>query len=178
MAPLPPWREWTTAHFLTRRHVDKPTDVAGLILEAWGQGFMVGALIIMSCITLSNMRRGVLLHKLILLELFLGIWHGFWIFFNNPIYGWWLSVSAIPLNVSWCLHNVIAWMKIKPFLPAYASRIFIVTVVLSFPYWVVEIYANFTFFHNINTLFVHTRPFEALCRSDHSRCRIRRRLPC
>ena len=29
---------------------------------------MVGSLIIMSCITLANMRRGVLLHKLILLE--------------------------------------------------------------------------------------------------------------
>lgn len=29
---------------------------------------MVGALIIMMCITLANMRKGVLLHKLILLE--------------------------------------------------------------------------------------------------------------
>jgi hypothetical protein len=39
-----------------------------LVLEGWAEGFMVGALIIMSCITLANMRRGVLLHKLILLE--------------------------------------------------------------------------------------------------------------
>lgn len=46
----------------------RPTDPNGLVLEAWAQGFMVGALIIMSCITLANMRRGVLLHKLILLE--------------------------------------------------------------------------------------------------------------
>jgi hypothetical protein len=29
---------------------------------------MIGSLIIMSCITLANMRKGVLLHKLILLE--------------------------------------------------------------------------------------------------------------
>ena len=35
---------------------------------------MVGSLIILSCITLANMRRGVLLHKLILLELVMGYW--------------------------------------------------------------------------------------------------------
>jgi hypothetical protein len=38
------------------------------ILEAWSEGCMVGALMIMSCVTVANMRRGVLLHKLILLE--------------------------------------------------------------------------------------------------------------
>ena len=38
------------------------------ILEAWSQGFMAGALVIMACITVSNMRRGVLLHKFILVE--------------------------------------------------------------------------------------------------------------
>jgi hypothetical protein len=48
--------------------VVKPTDPDGLILEAWAQGYMVGSIIIMICITLSNIRRGVLLHKLILLE--------------------------------------------------------------------------------------------------------------
>jgi len=55
-------------------------------------------------------------------------------------------------------------MKIKPFLPKYASWLFIGTVILVQPYWVVEIYANFTYFHNINNLFEHTRPYEALCR--------------
>lgn len=34
------------------------------VLESWSQGFMVGALIIMACITVANMRRKVLLHKL------------------------------------------------------------------------------------------------------------------
>ena len=38
------------------------------ILEGWAQGFMVGALVIMACITIANMRRKVLLHKLILVE--------------------------------------------------------------------------------------------------------------
>jgi len=48
--------------------VQKPDDPSGLILESWAQGFMVGALIMMACVTFANMRRNVLLHKLILLE--------------------------------------------------------------------------------------------------------------
>jgi hypothetical protein len=43
--------------------VPKPSDPEELILEAWAQGYLVGSLIIMSFITLANMRRGVLLHK-------------------------------------------------------------------------------------------------------------------
>ena len=39
-----------------------------IILEAWGQGFNVGALLIIILIVLCNYRKGVLLHKLILIE--------------------------------------------------------------------------------------------------------------
>lgn len=46
----------------------KPSLPGKLTLEAWSQGFMVGGLVIMCGITLANMRRGVLLHKLILIE--------------------------------------------------------------------------------------------------------------
>lgn len=46
----------------------KPSNPAHLTLEAWSQGMMVGALIIMAMITIANMRAGVLLHKLVLLE--------------------------------------------------------------------------------------------------------------
>lgn len=68
MSPIPPLKN--VLHLLRKRReeVTKPTDEAGLVLEAWAEGYMVGSLIIMSCITLANMRRGVLLHKLILLE--------------------------------------------------------------------------------------------------------------
>ena len=167
---------------LNKRLVEKPTNRRGLVIEAWSQGFMVGALIIMSCITLVNMRRGVILHKLILVEvcevekdshstsiltnvqLLFGLWEGFFIFNDPPVYGWFLSVSAIFLNISWSLHNVIAWMKNKPFLSRRMSRMYIITVAAVQPYWVIEIYANFTYFNNINNLFVHTRPFEALFR--------------
>ena len=67
MSPLPqqdPERaggglgEWTKGHI-----VSKPSDPNALILEAWAQGYLVGSLIIMAFITLANMRRGVLLHK-------------------------------------------------------------------------------------------------------------------
>jgi hypothetical protein len=43
-------------------------DTEAYILEAWGEGFMFGALLVMAVITVANMRRGVLLHKMILLE--------------------------------------------------------------------------------------------------------------
>ncbi|KAF2811837.1 uncharacterized protein BDZ99DRAFT_487402 [Mytilinidion resinicola] len=156
MSPIP--RELAPV-FLAKRRVGRPTNPDGLVLEAWSQGYMVGSLIIMACITIANMRKGVILHKLVL-----GIWQGFWIFFHDPIAGWWLSCGAIFLNASWVLHNVIAWMKIKPFLSRPASILFITTIILSIPYWVLEIYANFAYFHNINTLFLKTRPWEALCR--------------
>lgn len=48
--------------------ISKPTDADALILEAWSQGYMVGSLIIMGALTVANMRRGIILHKLILLE--------------------------------------------------------------------------------------------------------------
>ncbi|KAF2128959.1 hypothetical protein P153DRAFT_376288 [Dothidotthia symphoricarpi CBS 119687] len=144
--------------------VEKPTNRTELVLEAWSMGYLVGSLVIMAFITLANMRRGVLLHKLILLELILGIWQGFWVFFDSPIFTWWLSVAAIALNISWSLHNVIAWMKIRPFLSKRVSYIFIGTVILAQPYWILEIYANFAYFHGVNTIFLKTRPWEALCR--------------
>ena len=43
--------------------VPKPTDPSELVLEAWAMGYLVGSLVIMGFITLANMRRGVLLHK-------------------------------------------------------------------------------------------------------------------
>ncbi|PCG91069.1 Hypothetical protein PENO1_095780 [Penicillium occitanis (nom. inval.)] len=144
--------------------VTRPTEPDALVLEAWGQGLLVGALLVMFAITIANMRKRVLLHKLILAELFLAMFHGTWIFTHPPAYGWYLSVTAIGLNVSWSLHNVIAWMKNKPFLSTNVSRFYIITVILVQPYWVLEIYANFTYFNNINQIFIKTRPLEPLFR--------------
>jgi hypothetical protein len=112
----------------------------------------------------ASQARSLITYQLILLELLLGLWQGFWLFFKSPIDVWWLSVAAIFLNASWSLHNVIAWMKIRPFLSRPTSYAFIGTVILAQPYWVLEIYANFAYFHGVNKLFVKTRPWEALCR--------------
>jgi len=109
-------------------------------------------------------------------QLVLGYWQGVFILFNPPIYAWWLSVAAIPLNTSWSLHNVIAWMKLRPFLSKNVSRLFIGSLILVQPYWVVEIYANFAYFHNVNDVFLKTRPWEALCRSVPPRRKIGRDL--
>lgn len=118
----------------------------------------------MAAITVANMRRKVLLHKLILIELIFGMFQGTFIFPDPPYYGPYLSAGAVFLNTSWTMHNVIAWMKNKPFLSRRVSLIYICTVILVQPYWVIEIVANVLYFNNINALFIHTRPFEALFR--------------
>ena len=41
--------------------------IEGFVLESWSQGFLVGALVILSGLTISNM-TSILLHKLILVE--------------------------------------------------------------------------------------------------------------
>jgi hypothetical protein len=55
--------------------VDKPRDPVGLTLEAWAEGFLVGSLVIMFGVALANMRRNVLLHKLILIEVSIRLMH-------------------------------------------------------------------------------------------------------
>lgn len=63
------------------------------------------------------------------------------------------------------MHNIIAWMKNRPFLESWASRTYLGTVLLVQPYWILEIYANFGYFNGFNqSLFPKTRPFEAMCR--------------
>ncbi|KAF1979098.1 hypothetical protein BU23DRAFT_563337 [Bimuria novae-zelandiae CBS 107.79] len=140
-------------------HQPRPRTPEGLIIEAWAQGYLVGSLIIMIFITLANMRRGVLLHKLLL-----GIWQGFWLFPGGKASNWWLSAAAILLNMSWVLHNFISWLKIKPFLSRFWSLVFLYTCVLTFPYWVIELYANFTYFNGTSNWFKKTRPLELLFR--------------
>ena len=63
--------------------------------------------------------------------------------------------------MSWSLHNVIAWIKNKPFLPRWGSVLYITTVILVQPYWVLEIAANFLYFSDTSNLFTYTRPYEA-----------------
>jgi hypothetical protein len=65
---------------------------------------------------------------------------------------------------SYTLHNVISWIKSKPFLGPRWSKFYIWTIILVQPFWVVNAYANFAYFSNTNKMFAKTRPLEALFR--------------
>ncbi|MCJ1376982.1 hypothetical protein MMC17_000072 [Xylographa soralifera] len=148
---------------------DVPTrgslSLNGDILEAWAEGFHVGALIILILIVFCNIRRGVWLHKLILLELILAIWHGTFIFCQDPVYGWYLSATATLLFTSYQLHNIISWIKIKRFLPRWGSLFFIGTIIAVQPFWAVEAWSNYEYFNGLGSnANIYTRPWEALFR--------------
>ncbi|KAF9882563.1 hypothetical protein FE257_006978 [Aspergillus nanangensis] len=147
----------------TTLHNTRPTNNA-LVIEAWGQGFMVGALVVMLAVALANLKKSVLLHKLIAFELFIAIGHGTFIFLHPPVYGWYLSVTVVGLALSYTFHNVVAWIKIRPFLPPWGLRIYLGILLLAQPYWALEIYANFTYFNKQDPLFLITRPLEPLFR--------------
>ncbi|ERF75754.1 hypothetical protein EPUS_01584 [Endocarpon pusillum Z07020] len=134
------------------------------ILESWGQGFIVGALLIMALITISNMKRGILLHKLIFIELILALSHGTFCFMSFKGYGWYLSATAGLLYLSTLVHNVVAWLKIRPFLTRRGSIIFIGSFIMTIPPVLFQSINNFLFFNNISDLYTRVRPYEALMR--------------
>ncbi|KAH2762943.1 hypothetical protein KXV52_003612 [Aspergillus fumigatus] len=122
-----------------------------VILEAWSQGFLVGGLGLLIMITLANIRKGVLLHKLILLELLFSLGHGTFVIFPDPTYGWYLSSTAS--------------VPIKLFVSQLGSALFIGTVILVTPYWVAEMYLNSAYFNGLgNDSFTFTRPWEVVVR--------------
>ncbi|KAL6712200.1 hypothetical protein ACN47E_000077 [Coniothyrium glycines] len=135
------------------------------MLESWAQGYHVGSLIILILIVFCNYRSGILLHKLILLELVLAIWHGTFIFVPDPAYGWYLSATATLLFISYFLHNIVSWIKIRPFLPRWGSRAFIISLLCVQPFWIAEAWSNFAYFNGLGSdANVRMRPWEALIR--------------
>lgn len=79
--------------------------------------------------------------------------------------GWYLSSTAVLLYLSYNMHNVVNWIKIKPFLPRWGSRLYIGTVALAFPFWVAEMVLNFYENNNLGSrAFDRLRPWEALAR--------------
>lgn len=72
-------------------------SIPNLIVEAWSQGFLVAGILIMAFVTIANMRAGIFLHKLILLEV--GQLHRPSVFAlksltDNPASSSWLSGTA------------------------------------------------------------------------------------
>ena len=55
-------------------------------------------------------------------------------------------------------------MKICGFFTSWGTRLYLITLLAAQPYWVIEIYANFTFFNRGQALFTTTRPLEPLFR--------------
>ncbi|KAF1922976.1 uncharacterized protein M421DRAFT_45160, partial [Didymella exigua CBS 183.55] len=158
--PIPP--EATTR---TSPPTRQSLSTEGGFLEAWAQGYYAGSLVILILIVFCNYRRGRWLHKLILLELVLALWHGTFIFVKDPYYGWYLSATATLLFISYFLHNVVAWLKIQPFLPQWGSRLFIFSLLCVQPFWIAEAWSNFSYFNGLGSdVNVRMRPWEALVR--------------
>ena len=95
----------------------------------------------------------------------LALWHGTFIFIHDPYYGWYLSATATLLFISYFLHNVVAWLKIRPFLPPWGSKLYIITLLCVQPFWVAEAWSNFSYFNSLGSdANVRMRPWEALVR--------------
>jgi hypothetical protein len=98
-------------------------------------------------------------------QLILALWHGTFIFVPDPTYGWYLSSTATLLFISYQLHNVVSWLKIRPFLPRWGSRFFIFSLLAVQPFWVVECWSNFEYFNHLGSnANIRIRPWEALLR--------------
>ena len=86
-----------------------------------------------------------------------------------------LSSTAALLYCSYFLHNVVAWLKIKPFFSEprsmfkprtgkIVSRVYLGTLACTIPLLVLQIFDNFRYFNNINNLYTRVRPYEPLMR--------------
>lgn len=92
-------------------------------------------------------------------------------------YGWYLSSTAALLYCSWVVHNIVAWMKIRPFFidsnsmfkPStgiWVRRIYLGTLACTVPPIILQIFNNFRFFNNINDFYTKVRPYEPLFRYE------------
>lgn len=154
------------------REVAQPED---LVIESWSQGFIVGSLMLMGCITVANMRRGILLHKLILAEQLMALSHGTFCFMDFKGYGWYLSSTAALLYISYIVHNIVAWLKVKPFFHGkstifqpkfvkWTTRIYWTTLAMTVPPILFQIADNFRYFNGYKGWYVVIRPYEPLMR--------------
>jgi hypothetical protein len=94
---------------------------------------------------------------------------------NFSGYGWYLSSTAALLYCSWVIHNIVAWIKIRPFFIGqgcfFPSKVgpkvqiaYLVTLALTIPPIILQIFDNFRYFNNINPLYRSVRPYEPLFR--------------
>ncbi len=102
--------------------------------------------------------------------------HGTFCFMDFNGYSWYLSSTASLLYCSWVVHNTVAWIKIRPFffgmgaffrpkVGKYVQWIYLVTLAMTIPPIILQIFDNFRYFNNINDLYKSVRPYEPLMRS-------------
>lgn len=88
-------------------------------------------------------------------------------------YVWYVSSTATLLYSSYALHNMVAWIKVKPFFTIdglffgrQASQwfkwVYLGTLGLTIPVWIFEAYNNFCFNNDVNDLFEAVRPLCSL----------------
>ena len=76
-----------------------------------------------------------------------------------------LSATATLLFISYQIHNIVSWLKIRPFLPKWGSKVFILTILAVQPFWIAEAWSNFEYFNSLGSdANERMRPWEALVR--------------
>lgn len=101
--------------------------------------------------------------------------HGTFCFMSFKGYGWYLSSTAALLYLSYILHNLVSWMKIKPFFHGkstifkprfvkWTTRIYLSTLALTVPPILFQIADNFRYFNGYSGWYVQIRPYEPLMR--------------
>lgn len=102
--------------------------------------------------------------------------HGTFCFMSFNGYGWYLSSTAALLYCSWFIHNLVAWMKIRPFFMdprgslfsrktgIWTRNIYLTTLVMSIGPIILQIYDNFRFFNGYSDFYTSVRPYEPLFR--------------
>lgn len=109
------------------------------------------------------------------LLIFFWVAAGTFCFMSFDGYGWYLSSTAALLYCSWIVHNIVAWMKIRPFFTdsrsmfkpstgKWVRRIYLGTLACTVPPIILQIYDNFRFFNNISDFYTKVRPYEPLMR--------------
>jgi hypothetical protein len=108
-------------------------------------------------------------------KLVLAMSHGTFCFMSFDGYGYYLSSTAALLYCSYFTHNIVAWLKIKPFFTGpqpffgfqystWVRWIYLTTLGMTAPVLIFEICNNFRFFNNFSRLYASVRPYEPLMR--------------
>lgn len=84
---------------------------------------------------------------------------------------WYDNAAVALLFISYILHNFAAWLKIRPFytLPngiidvrkgRYVRWVYLGTLYLTIPLFIVDLTFNYLFYTNTNTWYRHLRPYQ------------------